>query len=109
MSRYDDWYRSSRREPFPPPRERGFREGYDSIYQERYRSIGPRDQRYGADYRSGMERQRGEFRSRDDRPAAYPPGHWGGMGPRQRSYDRGYRVAENRPGRGPGGFFRGGF
>ncbi|CAN5779213.1 hypothetical protein BH23GEM6_BH23GEM6_00110 [soil metagenome] len=110
MSPYDDWRYRPRRESFPDrAHQRGFRDGYDSIYQERYRSAAPREPRYGADYRSGRERPgQGSHPPQDGTPA-YPPRHWGGTGPRERSYDRGYRVGENRPGRGPGGFFRGGF
>jgi hypothetical protein len=103
--RYDDGWFARGPRPHQNARPwRGFRSGYDSIYQERYRSWGGAPG--GGQYRYDRE-WRGSHPT--ERPANFPPPHWGGVRPRERDYDRGYRTSRGGPGRGPGGFFRGGF
>jgi hypothetical protein len=107
--RYDDpWtHRPRVQRPRPYGGEfRGFRGGYDSIYQDRYRGRTRDGGRYDAGY---GERGWWGRADRQGYAADFPPRHWGGMDPRERDPDRGYRTRGGGPGRGPGGFFRGGF
>lgn len=110
--RYDDGWFARGAGPHQRSRpQRGFRTGYDSIYQDRYRGDPSGGRRGGRPAGGGGFRYdyawRGDQITR--RPAGFPPVHWGGVQPREPEYDRGYRPRRGGPGRGHGGFFRGGF
>jgi hypothetical protein len=104
--RYDDGWFSPRRARGGYDDWLGNRGGYDAPLWQSYRRGG----RGGPAYDAGYGRDRWVEPTRyGPAPGTFPPVHWGGVGPRDRAYDRGYRVRRGGPGRGPGGFFRGGF